>query len=166
VKSFLGLLTTLFIIASTSNSCRKAALGEYLKGNQLIEPIEIVELQGGVVGFTGTYYTIEKDGNWTTGPVLPGKGEKGVPTDKGRLTSEQLVQLSKQLHKYKLSNLPSHGASAVNPHVVKIKLGQMVKVLNPDPGDTSKEDDQSIRDRYKGILNSVKSLCTAPYISP
>jgi hypothetical protein len=166
VRSMAGLVVVYVAVAFTAVSCREADGGGYLKGHELIAPLEVVELQGGVVGFTGDYCTIEQDGQWSAGPVLPGKEEKGAPTAKGKLTSEQLAQLARQLHQYSLSTLSSHGAPAVNPRIVKIRLGQETKVLNPNPGDTIEEDDLAIRGRYEGILKAVKSMCVTEASSP
>jgi hypothetical protein len=166
VKSLLGLLAIFSIMVIASIACKEDQLGEYMQANQLIKPIEVFELQGGVVGFTGTYYTIAQDGTWASGPVLPGKEKKGPPTAKGTLTSEQLAQLSKQLREHDLATLPSYGAPVVNPRIVKIKIGQDTKVLNPKPGETSQADDLAIRNRYKAIVSAVKSLCVNPGTSP
>jgi hypothetical protein len=159
-------MAVLVAVAIAAVSCKEDDGAGYLKGHELIAPLEIVELQGGVVGFTGNYCTIEQDGEWSAGPVLPGNEAKGAPTAAGRLTSDQLAQLASQLHQYDLSTLSSHGAPAVNPKIVKIRMGQNTKVLNPNPGDTSKADDRAIRQRYEGILGAVKSLCATPSDAP
>jgi hypothetical protein len=138
----------------------------YLDGKQLIAPLEVFELQGGVVGLSGTFYTIEPDGVWLSGSILPGRGKKGEVTARGTLSGAQLAQLSEQLHRYQLSSLLNHGAPAVNPRVVKIKFGQELRVLNPGLGNHSKEEDQQIRKRYHGILSVVKKLCTPSGTSP
>jgi hypothetical protein len=166
VKSSAGLLAIYLTLTITNVSCKEIEGGTYLKGDGLTAPLEVVELQGGVVGFTGKYYRIEKDGEWSAGPLLPGRGTKGAPTAKGKFTSKELTQLAKQLHKYRLSTLSSHGAPEVNPRIVKIKMGQHVNILNPNRGDTAKEEDLAIRNRYEGILNAVKGLCATPSTSP
>jgi hypothetical protein len=45
-------------------------------------------------------------------------------------------------------------------------MGQHVNILNPNRGDTAKEEDLAIRNRYEGILNAVKGLCATPSTSP
>jgi hypothetical protein len=148
------------VMATAATACREEGSTMYLEGKHLIAPMEVFELQGGFVGLTGTYYAIEPDGAWRSGPILPGKGEKGAPTARGILSSVQLAQLAEQLHLHQLSSLVDHGAPAVNPRVVKIKFGKEIRVLNPGPGNHSKEEDQRIRKRYNGILSVVKVLCT------
>jgi hypothetical protein len=162
VKSPLNLLIWILVamVAAAAMACREEGSDMYLDGKQLVAPLEVFELQGGVVGFTGTYFAIEPDGAWLSGPILPGKGEKGAPIMQGILSSTQLVQLSEQLHRHQLSTLADHGAPAVNPRVVKIKLGQEIRVLNPKPGKASIEEDRQIRNRYDGILSAVKAMCT------
>src|SRR5262245_23898328 len=77
----------------------------YLKDGKLKDRIEVRQLQGGVAGFTGTYYAIEADGSWSTGPVLPPKEEKGEPKAQGKLTREQLAELAKDLARHELAHL-------------------------------------------------------------
>lgn len=168
MKSSLRLLILIVVavVATAAMACREEGNAIYLDGEQLMAPLEVFELQGGVVGLTGTYYAIEPDGVWLSGPILPGKGEKGTPAARGTLSSAQLAQLSEQLHRHELSSLLNHGAPAVNPRVVKIKFGQEVRVLNPGPDNHSKEEDEQIRKRYNGILSVVKTLCTPSDTSP
>jgi hypothetical protein len=160
------ILILVAMAATAAMACREEGGGVYLEGKQLVAPLEVFELQGGVVGFTGTYYAVEPDGAWTSGPILPGKGDKGPPTAQGILSSAQLAQLSEQLQRHQLSSLVNHGASAVNPRVVKIKFGQALRVLNPGPGDHSEAADRQIRKRYNGILSEVKALCTPSRAAP
>lgn len=159
MRSTICLLTILLIVTFTSIACRSDTSREYIHGNMMTERLEIIELQGGVVGFTGTYYTIEQDGSWATGPVLPGEQEKRAPMASGRLTGEQVVQLTGQLDRNKLSSLSSHGATAVNPRILKIRFGNQWKVLQPKPDSSSEEEDEAIRKRYNSILSTVESLC-------
>ena len=160
------ILILMAVAVAAAMACREEGRAMYLDGKQLVAPLEVFELQGGVVGFTGTYYTIEPGGAWLSGPILPGKGEKGAATAQGTLSSAQLAQLSEQLHRHQLSSLVNHGAAAVNPRVVKIKFGQALRVLNPEPGKHSKVEDQQIRKRYNGILSVVKALCKPSGTSP
>lgn len=130
----------------------------YLKDGKLKERLEILELQGGVVGFTGNYYAVEPDGSWSTGSVIPAGEKKREPKATGKLTDNQLDQLAKELLKQDLDNLPSHGKPVVNPKVIKIRFGEKVSVLQPNRGDSLVED-ELIRARFGGITQVIKMLC-------
>ena len=93
MKSSLRLLILIVVavVATAAMACREEGNAIYLDGKQLMAPLEVFELQGGVVGLTGTYYAIEPDGVWLSGPILPGKGEKGTPAARGTLSSAQLA---------------------------------------------------------------------------
>jgi hypothetical protein len=132
---------------------------DYLKEHKLKERLEVRELQGGVVGFTGTFTVIEPDGAWSTGPVLQDKA--GEPKAKGKLTAEQLALLAKDLSRYDLLTLPKQGEPVVNPRVVKITYGKTISELQPSPGKDA-EADKAIRARYTGIVAAVKTLCVEP----
>ena len=160
----LVMMTGLMVAAAMA--CREDGGDLYLDDRQLIAPLEIVEIQGGVVGFTGTYYAIEPDGDWVTGPILPGRTVQGPPAAQGTLSGDDLTQLSEALYRHQLSTLSDHGAVAVNPRIVKIKFGEDVRVLNPKPGKVALEEDQQIRSRYEGILSAVKALCSQSNASP
>ncbi|HYT89531.1 MAG TPA: hypothetical protein VEL76_12565 [Gemmataceae bacterium] len=136
--------------------------GDYLtKDGKLKEPIEVRELQGGFAGFTGTFYLIEPDGSWGRGAVPPraAKDQKLAPKAQGKLTAEQLADLAKEFARYNLANLPNHGKPVVNPQVVRIRFGTKVSELQPARGNSTPEEDQTIRARYQGIAQAVKSLC-------
>jgi hypothetical protein len=132
----------------------------YLKDGKLKERLEVQELQGGVVGFTGTYYAINPDGTWKVGGVF--REELKEPKAKGKLTAKELAELAGQLARQDLAHLPGHGESTVNPRVVRIRFGQKVSELQPLRGKSSAEEDQAIRARYQGIVQAVKALCKEP----
>jgi hypothetical protein len=130
-----------------------------LKDGKLAQRLEILELQGGFAGFTGTYYAIEPDGSWSTGAVAPPRAEKGEPRAKGKLTPEQLAQLAKDLARYQIATLPSHGEPVVNPKVIRIHFGNRLAELQPGRGKGNPEQDRAIRARYEGIVQTVRALC-------
>jgi hypothetical protein len=129
--------------------------GAYVKDGKLTAKVEVLELQGGFAGFTGTYYTIEREGSWSTGPVLP-RDTRGEPTAKGKLTADQLKALEKAFTANDLSSLPSHGMPETNPKVVTIIFGRKKSELQPKPAGKP-EEDKAIRTRYAGIFDAVKA---------
>jgi hypothetical protein len=132
---------------------------DYLtKDGQLKEPLEVLELQGGFAGFTGTYWAIDTDGKWSTGPYGP-KNKKGAAKEDGKLTPEQLATLARELAKFDLAGLPNHGKSETNPRVLQIRFGQKSVTLQPKKGDTAAKEDEAIRARYQGISQAVQALC-------
>jgi hypothetical protein len=135
------------------------APGDYLtKDGQLKEPVEVLELQGGFAGFTGTYWAIDTDGKWSTGTYGP-KNKKGAARDEGKLTPEQLSSLARDLAKFDLAGLPNHGKSETNPRVLQIRFGKKSVTLQPRKDDTPAKDDEVIRARYQGIAQTVQALC-------
>ena len=89
---------------------------------ELPERLEIEELEGGFAGFTGSYLTIEKDGAWKEGEVLP-RGKRGEAIRKGKLSEKELLSLAKQLDEINLSELEDHGPVTTNPFEVRVKWG-------------------------------------------
>jgi len=149
----------LFVLCAGSRSAVGAGDGAvvYLKDGKLTARLEVRVLQGGFAGFTGSYYAIEPDGAWCTGPMQQGKG---APRAKGQLSAEQLAQLAKVLASSELATLPSSGQPVVNPRVIRISFGKTTSELQSSPGRAAPgEADQAIRGRYAGIVQAVKSLC-------
>lgn len=135
---------------------------DYLKDGKLKEKIEVLQLHGGFAGMTGTYFTIEPDGSWATGPVLPKRETRGDPKAKGKLTADQLAELAKALARHDLATLPSHGETTVNPAVVRVRFGDKVSELQPKPGKASEDEDKAVRARYAGIVEAVTGLLKDP----
>lgn len=150
---------TLLVLSAARASDRP---GEYLTvDGQLKDRVEVRELQGGIVGFTGTYYAIEADGSWSSGRISL-RSERETPKDKGKLTKEQLAGLAEELARFKMASLPNHGETEVNPRVLEIRFGKRTSVLQPNPGVSLAEEDKAIRARYEGIVEAVHSLCKGP----
>jgi len=150
-------LLTVFGVSLASAAAGEA--GDYLKDGRLKDRIEVIDLQGGFAGLTGTYYAIEPDGSWSTGPILPPKEKRGEPKAKGKLTADQLAELAKDFARYDLAGLPSHGETTVNPKVVRVRFGDKVSELQPKPGKSTAEEDRAIRARYAGIAQAVTRAC-------
>ena len=159
MRRSLCLMSVVIVLLGSSVVRAGDKADDYLKGGKLKERLEILELQGGFAGFTGNYYTVELDGSWSTGPVIPRREKKGEPKAKGKLTSGQLAQLAKELAKHDLAKLPSHGKPVVNPKVIKVRFGERVSELQAKRGKLSVED-KAIRARFDGIAQAVKMLCT------
>jgi hypothetical protein len=153
--SLLSVLTAFALCAIQAGETPES----YLADGKLKERIEVQELQGGAVGFTGLYYAIEPDGSWSAGSVSFRQKGQGEPKAKGVLSQEQLTQLAKDLARCELAHVPNHGAPEVNPRVIVVIFGKKRTELQPERGNTSEAEDKAIRDRYDGILRAVKALC-------
>jgi hypothetical protein len=154
------LIAVILLIVSAARARDKP--DDYLtKDGQLKDRLEVLELQGGFAGFTGTYYVIEADGSWSTGAVLPGN-KRGEAKAKGKLTAEQLASLAKDLARHELASLKNHGEPVVNPRVVEIRFGKSTAVLQPERGKAAPEEDKAVRARYAGIAEAVRGLAKEP----
>jgi hypothetical protein len=131
---------------------------DYLKDGKLTHPLKVVQLQGGFAGFTGTEYTIEPDGTWTTASVF---NKKITPKDKGKLTAKELETLAGLLAKNELAKLPAKSGKqpGANPHTITIEFGKtkaaLVGQMQPkaDPNDAG-----SVESRFAGIVQGVRGL--------
>src|SRR5262245_59890206 len=131
--------------------------GDYVKDGKLKEKVEVLELQGGSAGFTGTYYTLDTDGSWSTGQVLP-RDKRSEPKAKGTLTADQVKELAKAFTSNDLAGLPTHGQTETNPKVVAIIFGKKKSELQPKAAGKP-EEDKAIRARYEGVAAAVKAVC-------
>ena len=153
---------TLFLLCVTLTlSVHAEGPADDLKAGKLPQRLEVLELQGGFAGFTGSYAVVEPDGSWAVGQMLP-RNQRGEPKAKGKLTAEQLTTLAKELAKYDLATLPKHGEPETNPKVTRITFGKAVSELQPKPGTATPEADKAIRARYAGIVAAVKAACVGP----
>src|SRR4051812_43543871 len=98
-----------------------AAKDDYTRNDRLSDTLEIVDVQGGFAGFTGTFWKVEPSGKRRSGRVC---GEKQEVNQWGQLNKEQVSDLAKQLAKYDLKTRKTmKGSPMANPHVVTIKFG-------------------------------------------
>src|SRR5262249_5889166 len=126
------------------------------KEGQLTETLTVKDVQGGFAGFTGTFWTVEPSGKWTSGRVF--NQRLGVKP-KGGLTKEQLATLGKELARFQLRVLPTKGKPMTNPHVVSIKYGKREATLTIGAGEPlPKAEADSVEGRYSGVVNALKSL--------
>jgi hypothetical protein len=131
---------------------------DYLKDGKLTHPLKVVQLQSGFAGSTGTEYTIEPDGTWTTASVF---NKKITPKDKGKLTAKELEGLAGLLAKNELAKLPAKSGKqpGANPHTITIEFGKtratLVGQMQPkmDPNDAA-----SAESRFAGIVQGVRGL--------
>lgn len=129
------------------------------KDGKLAERLELLQLQGGFAGLTGTYTAIEPDGSWSTGQVkMKGGPQKGPATGEGKLTAEQLQQLAATLAKQDLATLPDHGKTETNPRVVVLQWGKKTATLQPKSAGGMEDQDKAIRARYQEIATAVRAL--------
>jgi hypothetical protein len=128
------------------------APADYLTADgRLKERLEVSQVQGGVVGFTGSYWVIEPDGTWSTGRIDP--RAEAAPTAKGKLTPAQLAALAKALARHNLASLESLGRPIVNGRILTIRFGKRSVPLY------ATEPDRLIRERFEGIADAVRALC-------
>jgi hypothetical protein len=130
---------------------------DYLtKDGELKEKIEVVDVQGGFAGFTGTAWTIEPSGKWTTARVF---NQKRDMEKTGALTKDQLAKLAKELAAYDLSSLKGFGKPVTNPHQVTVRWGKQEATLIVAPGGAlPKPGTDSLDARYAGIASAVKDV--------
>jgi hypothetical protein len=100
---------------------------------RLSAPVTLKETQGGVVGPTGTVWTIATDCHFTVARQI---GFKTLPPNKrGQLTPEQAARLEALLERVKLAKLPERFGAApqVNPHRITLAFGATESVLTVPP---------------------------------
>lgn len=143
------ILTVAVMVGLATGALADERPGTYIKDGKLTETLEVLELQGGFAGFTGTYTTVEKDGTWSTGPMLP-RDKRGVATKSGKLEAKALTELAGELAKHDLANLPSAGKPVTNPEITTITFGKHSATLMPEAKDPT------IVGRYEAIVEAVK----------
>lgn len=148
---------TLASIMLLSTAFAESKPEDYLKDGQLKDNLEILELQSGFAGFTGTYTSLATDGSWATGQYGP-RERRGEAKASGKLTAEQIKTLATAFAKFDLATLPAHGTPETNPRVVKVTFGKKTVELQPKVKGTP-EEDKAIRARYAGIVAAVKGAC-------
>lgn len=128
---------------------------ECLLSAQLI----VKETQSGVVGETGTVWTIAPDCSFTIARQVGHKVFE--PHKSGRLTSEQQARLKAMLEGVSAPQVASaaEGAPAVNPHRITLSYGARHTVLTLPPGSTEKNRTQAFGDDHtKSILDLTAAL--------
>jgi hypothetical protein len=153
MRTATGIVFVLFVLPA-------AAKDDYTRNDRLSDTLEIVDVQGGFAGFTGTFWKVEPSGKWTSGSVFRQKHEV---KQTGQLNKEQVSNLAKQLTKYDLKTLKSmKGRPMANPHVVTIKFGKQEVSLTLNTGDPLPSPDAtSVPGSYAGIVEAAKQLLKA-----
>jgi hypothetical protein len=163
MKFLTEMLSSVALLAALGALASAADAGDYLtKDGTLKEPLEIKDVQGGVVGFTGKAWAIESSGDWKLFKVV---GEKTEVEQKGTLSKDQLAALAKELARDDLAGLlgKTEGKPTVNPHVVTIKWAKKEAILNLGPGEVlPKPDATTVPGRFAGIVPAVADLAKAP----
>jgi hypothetical protein len=124
----------------------------YFKEGKLTAALEVHELQGGFAGFTGKYYTIARDGSWTSGDVGPNE-QREKPAASGKVKEKELQAIAVALAKNDLGNLPNHGTPITNHTITRIIFGKRTAELLPE----GKE--PKVIARYEAIAAAVKKAC-------
>jgi len=154
-RSALFSLPLLFVTALPVSAGKDAS--DYLtKEGTLKHALEILDVQGGVAGFTGTLLSVQPDGAWKrTGVVF----NKSKTLGEGQLTKTQLADLAKGLAKYDLLHLADEGKPMVNPHNVTITFGKHTCELRLGGGKKLPEPGDGVAGRYAGLVQTAQELC-------
>jgi hypothetical protein len=132
-------------------------VGDYLtKDGTLKHPLEILDVQGGFAGFTGTLWSVQPNGEWKRSAVVQ---KKHKLQQEGKLSPKQLRELATALARYDLLHLDDHGRVSANPHNVSITFGKHSCEIRLGAGRPLPDPDESAAGRYGGILRAVQELC-------
>jgi hypothetical protein len=155
-----GTLFTLplfFLTAQPAPSGKDAS--DYLtKDGQLKHALEILDLQGGFAGFTGTLLSVQTDGAWKRSSVLQ---KKTKLLQEGTLSNQQMRELAGALARYDLLHLSDTGKSGTNPHNISLTFGKHTCELRLKAGAKLPEPGAHVAGRFAGIVHTVQKLCQA-----
>jgi hypothetical protein len=104
--------------------------------NPLTAPLVVKDLQGGVVGQTGTVWTIAPDGGFTVARQIGAR--VATPHKRGRLSGEQTERLRAMLERPAMAALPAQLGEAphANARQITVASGAISVVLTlPAAGD-------------------------------
>ena len=133
--------------------------GDYLtKEGTLKQPLEILDVQGGFAGFTGTLLSVQPDGAWKRASVFP---KKSKILQEGTFSKKQVRELAAALAKYDLLHLTDSGKPSTNPHNVSLTFGKHTSELRLKGGEKLPPAGDSVAGRYAGIVRIVQELCKA-----
>jgi hypothetical protein len=133
--------------------------GDYLtKDGKLKHSLEILDVQGGFAGFTGTLLSVQPDGSWKRSSVFQ---KKSKLLNEGTLSSKQLNELAAALAKYELLRLSDAGKSGTNPHNVSLTFGKHTCELRLKAGEKLPLPGEGVAGRYAGIVHAAHELCQA-----
>jgi hypothetical protein len=150
-------LTLLFLTTQPAPAGKDAS--DYLtKDGTLMHTLEILDVQGGFAGFTGTLLKVQPDGAWKRTSV---NFNKTKTLGEGQLTKAQLADMAKGLAKYDLLHLADEGKPMVNPHNVTITFGKHTCELRLGGGKKLPEPGDGVAGRYAGVVQTAQELCRA-----
>jgi hypothetical protein len=152
---FLAVLAGLLVRPADAGG--KGGKDSYLTaGGKLKAALEVLDVQGGFAGFTGTEIKVARDGKWEVSRAFQKKRER---LSSGELNEGQLKKLAAALAKYDLLGLKDEGKAGANPHRVTIQFGKHRATLTlgagkplPPPSTTE------VAGRYSGIVTAVRAL--------
>jgi hypothetical protein len=128
------------------------------KDGQLAQTLEIIDVQGGFAGFTGTAWVVEPSGKYAVYRVF---NQKRDELGKGELSKEQLAALAKELDRYGAADLKGLGKPMTNPHVVTVKWGKSSAELNLGAGEPlpkASDRKEDVGGRFAGVVAAVQAV--------
>ena len=107
-------------------------------------PLVVKDLQGGVVGQTGTVWTIAADGTFTVARQIGTR--LAAPHKQGRLDGEQAARLRSMMEQPAMAALPAQLGEAPHPNARQISVtcctASTVLTLSGGAGQTTLRNDQ------------------------
>jgi hypothetical protein len=152
------LALTLFLVTTQPAPAGKDASDYLTMEGTLKHTLEILDVQGGFAGFTGTLLEVEPDGAWKRTGV---NFNKTKTLGEGQLTKAQLTDLAKGLARFDLLRLADEGKTMANPHNVTITFGKHTCELRLGGGKKLPEPGAGVAGRYAGVLQTAQELCKA-----
>jgi hypothetical protein len=179
-SSFMAALVLVGMIAGAGYGGDLGAyLGEKEGRKALKEPLTLREEQGGIVGITGTVWTVEPSGQWWVARFSPNKdgAERLIKLRSGTLSPADLESLAKTLDAQDLAGLPEKtGPEAkVNPHRITLRFGQKTATLEGLPprrnlsiaenirkaATATQRADAAVWERFANVVHAVETHCRA-----
>ncbi len=148
----------LFLVTALPVSAGKDVSDYLTKDGKLKHALEILDVQGGFAGFTGTLLSVQPDGAWKRSSVFQRKSKL---LQEGKLSEKQVRELAAACAKYDLLHLENAGKSGVNPHNVSLTFGKHTAELRLKTAAKLPEPGMTVEGRYAGIVRAAQSLCQA-----
>jgi len=131
VSTAVVFMASVFVsVNSLTVMAEDVAESPYFQDGKLTQTLEFKDAQGGFAGFSGNLWSISADGAWTKSPFLNATVRE--PTERGKLTADELKTLADALTKYDLLRLPERIGKPIgaNPRVYSLTFGKKTDKLN------------------------------------